>query len=101
MNKVNEVSEIMNVLGVYESSPSAHCLVKSFSTVLTDSDIDKIYESSEGYNDQQTEQLLKSYTSDKLTEVKNILKEIAQEVKNSGDYEDDLHGCVEDIISKW
>lgn len=98
---MKDVVEIMNVLGVYESAPSAHCLVKSFTSPLTDSDVEHIYECSEGHNDSETERLLKSMSASKLDEIKAVLKDIAQEVKDNGEYDDDFHGDVEHIITSW
>jgi hypothetical protein len=84
MNSV--VEKLKELLQVYESAPSAHIMVKSIAGPVTDSEVDDIYNSSEGYNDSQVEAILNSMSQDQLNTVISTLKEIDQEHK---DYDDE------------
>lgn len=68
------ISKVIEVLEAIESAPSAHVLVKSFVTTVPDSEIDEIYNSSEGYNDEQTRLILESMSKQTLQELINELK---------------------------
>jgi hypothetical protein len=68
------ISKVIEVLEAIESAPSAHILVKSFVAAVPDSEIDEIYNSSEGYNDEQTRLILESMSKQTLQELINELK---------------------------
>jgi hypothetical protein len=95
------IDELMTVLESFESAPSAHILVKSFVANLSDSEIDSIYNSSEGYNDQCTEEILSSMSSSKLQDLVQHLKEIDLEYRNELDEEEynESYGYASSILS--
>jgi len=72
---------ILSNLGEYESAPSALCLVKSIciGRELTDDECTEIYEQTEGFNDGETERLVKFMSAHQLTILINTINEIKAE----------------------
>lgn len=77
--------DLLNVVLVFESAPSAHILVKSIQEEreLSDEECDDIYNFSEGHNDSETERLIKSMTSTQIESLKETLRQINEEYKVS------------------
>lgn len=91
MNKDN----ILEVVMMFNSAPSAHAQVKSIAENrdLTDDEITEIYEYTEGYNDSETERLLKSMSDVQTATLISELKLINDEHKDMyGDEYDDFVG---------
>ncbi len=81
-------NDMLAVLESFESAPSAHILVKSFVTAVSEEEIDEIYSASEGFNDQQTESILSEMDKSQMTELVEHFRQIAEELREAMEPED-------------
>lgn len=81
-------NDMLSVLESFESAPSAHILVKSFVTAVSEDEMDEIYSASEGFNDEQTEAILSQMDEGQLTELVEHFKQLAEEMRESMEPED-------------
>ena len=94
-NNTSKIDAILDVLHIFESAPSARCLVTSIVTgELTHEQAQNIYENSEGENDVETERIVRAMSSSELESLKSALREISLEHKidNEEDYNEMVDG---------
>lgn len=95
-----DITQILRVLQAYESSPSAHCLVRCVTErrALSNQEIEAIYELSEADNDMCTDILLHMMTAEQIRDMKYCLKTIKDEYP---DDEDKEYAEANAIVNAW
>lgn len=100
-NNASEIDTILDILNIFESAPSARCLVTSIvNGDLTDEQARDIYECSEGTNDTETEKIVRAMSSSELESLKEVLREINLEHKDNEDYDELVDGIDVDAVLK-
>lgn len=96
-------NEAMIVLESFMSAPGARQYVTSYIRDLSDSEIDEIYNTSEGANDTETEAAVNALNDEQREAMIRDLIDINMEYKD-GCYADDYEECYGEagrIVDRW
>lgn len=90
--------DVLSVIHMFESAPSAYILARSFTdSPCTDQEMEEAYNRGEGYNDSETESIVRSMTAQQLRALADELLSIGLEHQSYPDDLDELTGGL-DIV---